>query len=95
VPEPPEGLIVARHGRCEGLLLLLALLEIARACAATPPKAWGYETLGSRSMSLANEGKALGRRHWLVEGAGCGRSYPVALSDGGIFRSHEGSADGP
>src|SRR3712207_7016897 len=31
----------------------------------------------------------------LVEGAGYRRSYPVALSDGGILRSHETASDGP
>ena len=31
----------------------------------------------------------------LVEGAGCGRSYPVALTDGRILRAHKTAADGP
>src|SRR5215212_8239721 len=31
----------------------------------------------------------------LVEGAGCGRSHPVALADGGLLRAHETAADGP
>src|SRR5215216_5080678 len=31
----------------------------------------------------------------LVEGAGYGRSYPVALSDGGILRSHKSFSYGP
>ena len=39
VPEPLGGLMVARYGRCEGFLLLLALLDTAKAWAATPPKA--------------------------------------------------------
>src|SRR5215212_877496 len=30
----------------------------------------------------------------LVEGAGCGRSHPVALADGGILRAHKTAADG-
>jgi hypothetical protein len=32
---------------------------------------------------------------WLVEGAGYGRSHPLAIADGGILRSHETAADGP
>src|SRR5215208_339937 len=31
----------------------------------------------------------------LVEDAGYGRSYPVALADGGILRTHKTAADGP
>src|SRR5215211_4593071 len=32
---------------------------------------------------------------WLVEGASCGRSCPLAPPHGGLLRSHETAADGP
>src|SRR5829696_6546660 len=81
----------------------LALVNRRRRAVGPNPSVWRIPDL--RSLPCWERGSGVYPRCpssggilgsvWLVEGAGYGRSYTVALSDGGILRNHKTATNGP